>query len=250
MTCYFVYNFINRPSEFSEARLYMTASFLWFDRFRGIHLVDIATAMLGSLWAEMQPVQFPTVWNSLLLFWCGTALSHAYPSLLLHDHVMTRKHVLHYHPFERRIRSSPVAFYHKQPTMLIFDNVVVAILNKPVNRQSGFRWFEMSYRECDVNGMGPWANFHIIICLIFDWSLAHWCRATHICANKLTTTGADKNSSLAGAKPLFKPMLGYFQLEPRNKLQWNLKWHSYIFNHKNAFANVVCEMAAILSRPQ
>ena len=31
---------------------------------------------------------------------------------------------------------------------------------------------------------------------------------------------------------------------------WNLKQNSYIFIQENAFENVVCEMAAILSRPQ
>ena len=36
----------------------------------------------------------------------------------------------------------------------------------------------------------------------------------------------------------------------RNKFQSNLKWNSYIFIQENAFPNVVCEMAAILCRPQ
>ena len=36
----------------------------------------------------------------------------------------------------------------------------------------------------------------------------------------------------------------------RNKLQWNLKRNSCIFLNENAFENVVCEMAAILSWPQ
>ena len=36
----------------------------------------------------------------------------------------------------------------------------------------------------------------------------------------------------------------------RNKLQWILKRNSYIFTHENAFENIVCEMAAILYRPQ
>ena len=33
-----------------------------------------------------------------------------------------------------------------------------------------------------------------------------------------------------------------------NKLQWNFNWNSYIFIQENAFDNLVCEMAAILSR--
>ena len=35
----------------------------------------------------------------------------------------------------------------------------------------------------------------------------------------------------------------------RNKLQWNLNWNLNIFIQENAFENVVCKMAAILSRP-
>ena len=36
----------------------------------------------------------------------------------------------------------------------------------------------------------------------------------------------------------------------RNKLQWNLNRNSNIFIQENAFESVVCETAAILSRPQ
>ena len=35
-----------------------------------------------------------------------------------------------------------------------------------------------------------------------------------------------------------------------NKLQWNFNRNSNIFIQENAFENVVCEMASILSRPQ
>ena len=35
-----------------------------------------------------------------------------------------------------------------------------------------------------------------------------------------------------------------------NAIQWNLKRNSYIFIQENAFENIVCEMAFILSRPQ
>ena len=35
-----------------------------------------------------------------------------------------------------------------------------------------------------------------------------------------------------------------------NKLQWNLDWNSNILIQENAFESVVCETAAILSRPQ
>ena len=36
----------------------------------------------------------------------------------------------------------------------------------------------------------------------------------------------------------------------RIKLQWNFNRNSNIFIHENAFESIVCEMAAILSRPQ
>ena len=36
----------------------------------------------------------------------------------------------------------------------------------------------------------------------------------------------------------------------RNKPQWNFDQHSYIFIKKNAFENLICKMAAILSQPE
>ena len=36
----------------------------------------------------------------------------------------------------------------------------------------------------------------------------------------------------------------------RTKLMWNSNRNSYIFIQENAFENIVCEMSAILSRPQ
>ena len=53
---------------------------------------------------------------------------------------------------------------------------------------------------------------------------------------------------LFSAKPLSKPMLGYYQLNFRNKLEWNLSQDRKLFIHENASENIVCEMAAILSR--
>ena len=34
----------------------------------------------------------------------------------------------------------------------------------------------------------------------------------------------------------------------RNKLQWNFNQNTKFFIHENAYENIVCEMAAILSR--
>ena len=54
---------------------------------------------------------------------------------------------------------------------------------------------------------------------------------------------------LVGAKPLSEPM-PIVNWALMNKLQWNFSQNSNIFIQENAFESVVCEMAAILSRPQ
>ena len=46
---------------------------------------------------------------------------------------------------------------------------------------------------------------------------------------------------LFGTKPLSKPMLGYCQLDPRNKLQWISKQNTNFFIHENASENIICE---------
>ena len=51
-----------------------------------------------------------------------------------------------------------------------------------------------------------------------------------------------------GAKPLSKAMLGDFYWTLRNKLQWNFNQNTKLFIHENASENIVCKMAAILSR--
>ena len=58
------------------------------------------------------------------------------------------------------------------------------------------------------------------------------------------------DTRLAGAKPLYEPMLEYCYLSLRDKLQWTLNRISYIFIQENAFEKVVFEVAAILSQPQ
>ena len=72
--------------------------------------------------------------------------------------------------------------------------------------------------------------------IIWQCILTHWGRVTHLCVGNLTVIGSDcwiiVNWTL------------------RNKFQWNLNRNSNIFIQENAFESVVCEMAAILSRPQ
>ena len=51
---------------------------------------------------------------------------------------------------------------------------------------------------------------------------------------------------LFGAKPLLELIVNW---SLRNKLQWNLNQNKKLFIQEKAFQKVVCEMAAILSRP-
>ena len=52
---------------------------------------------------------------------------------------------------------------------------------------------------------------------------------------------------LFSAKPLPEPVLTFVNWSLRNKLQWNLNRNTKLFIQENAFENVVCKMAAILS---
>ena len=52
---------------------------------------------------------------------------------------------------------------------------------------------------------------------------------------------------LYGAKPLSKPMLGYCQLDPRNKPRWNFNQNTKVFLNKNAPKYIVCGRVAIMS---
>ena len=85
--------------------------------------------------------------------------------------------------------------------------------------------------------------FHVSV----TWPLTHWGRMTHICVSKLTITGSDNGLSSGRHQAIIWDIVNWNVV---NKLQWNLKRNSYIFIQENAFENVVCEMAAILSRPQ
>ena len=53
---------------------------------------------------------------------------------------------------------------------------------------------------------------------------------------------------LIGAKPLSEPMLGYCQLDAKEQTAVKFKKNAKLFIHKNASQNIICEMAAILSR--
>ena len=44
---------------------------------------------------------------------------------------------------------------------------------------------------------------------------------------------------LSDDKPIFEPMLGYCQIDPKEQT-WNLNRDANLFIHENAFENVVC----------
>ena len=83
-------------------------------------------------------------------------------------------------------------------------------------------------------------------------SLTHWGRVTLICVSGLTIPGSDNGLSPGRPQAIIWTMqcwnILYWTL--RNKLQGKFNWNSNIFIHENAIESVVCEMAAILSRPQ
>ena len=47
-----------------------------------------------------------------------------------------------------------------------------------------------------------------------------------------------------------RPFIYIVNWIPRNKLQWNSNWNSYIFIERKSVWNVIWKMAAILSHPQ
>ena len=80
-------------------------------------------------------------------------------------------------------------------------------------------------------------------------AITHWGWVTHICENKLTIIGSDNALSPGQRLAIIWTNDGILLIEPLGtKILWNLIQNSYIFI-KNAFENI-CEMAAILSRPQ
>ena len=79
--------------------------------------------------------------------------------------------------------------------------------------------------------------------------LTHWSWMTHICVSKLTIIGSD-NGLPPGRRQaiIWNQWWNIVNWTLMNKLQWNFKRNSYIFIQEKTFENVVCEMAAILSR--
>ena len=81
--------------------------------------------------------------------------------------------------------------------------------------------------------------------------LTHWGRATHICVGYLSIIGSDNGLSPGLRQAIIWTNDGILLIRPLGKkLQWNFNRNPNIFIKKNAFEIVICEMAAIHSRPQ
>ena len=71
---------------------------------------------------------------------------------------------------------------------------------------------------------------------------------THICVTNLTIIGSDNGLSPGRRQAIIWTNAGILLIGPLETKFSEI--NSYVFMHENAFENVVCEMAAILSRPQ
>ena len=78
----------------------------------------------------------------------------------------------------------------------------------------------------------------------------HWGRVAHICVVNLTTIGSDNGLSPGRRQAIIWTNAGILLFGPLGSKQWNLNRNWYILSQENAFEIVVCEIAAILSRPQ
>ena len=83
--------------------------------------------------------------------------------------------------------------------------------------------------------------------------LTHWGRVTHICVGKLAIIGSDNGLSPGRLQAIIWTNIWILLIESlgtkfREILLMHFNW--YIFIQENVLENVVCKMAAILSRPQ
>ena len=88
---------------------------------------------------------------------------------------------------------------------------------------------------------------------IYVWHipLTHWGRVTHICVSDLTSIGSDNCLSPGRRQAIIKTNAGILLIRPLRTNFSEFLVEILIFSFKKiAFESVVCEKAAILSRPQ
>ena len=59
--------------------------------------------------------------------------------------------------------------------------------------------------------------------------------------------GSDNGLPPIRRQAIISTNAGLLSIEPQEQLQWNYNQNTEIFIEENAFENIVCEMAAILS---
>ena len=79
--------------------------------------------------------------------------------------------------------------------------------------------------------------------LVFS-ELTHWGRMMHICVGNLTVIDSGRRQAIIRIND------GILYWTLKNKVQWNFNRNSNSFIQENAFESIVCEVAAVLSRPQ
>ena len=79
--------------------------------------------------------------------------------------------------------------------------------------------------------------------------ITHWGWVTHICVSKLTIIGSDNGLLPGRRQPITWINAGILLIKPLGT-NFNEILIGNIFIQENVFESVVCEMAAILSRPQ
>ena len=81
--------------------------------------------------------------------------------------------------------------------------------------------------------------------------LTHWGRVTHICVSKLTSIASDNGLSPGQRQAIIRNIAGIMLLGPFGTNFSEILIEIQTFSlKKNTFENVVCEISAILSRPQ
>ena len=78
----------------------------------------------------------------------------------------------------------------------------------------------------------------------------HWCRVVHICVSKLTFIGSDNGLSPGGHQAIIWINDGILLTGTLGTNFSEILSEIHAFHSRNAFENVVCEMAAILPRHQ
>ena len=95
--------------------------------------------------------------------------------------------------------------------------------------------------------LNPLFYNEIILCRAY---LIHWDRVTDIWVRKLPIICSDNGLSPGRRQAIIWNNYGIFLIGHLVKKRWNPNRKSYISIQEKAFKGVVCEMAAISSRPQ